>query len=219
MKVYPLVFTFVFSLIPLLSFAEPTKDNIVSITAAPLIDMDQGSSAQNAISSLYDRTLATLDAELAKDPEYKKIVKKLEGLYKKRNKLNEKKENLRTSYLKCWSGCPDVYGSGDPYYCRTQSCAKCGHNCNNRFDKAKADIEENLDKLIEQTGSAEEEEYYMSRSATITANSSYENAIEAMNSFNACINGVIDGEAVYQKRTYASLDECLKEYGWKRPSK
>ena len=219
MKAYPLVFIFVFSLIPLLSFAEPTKDNITSITAAPLIDMDADSSVQNALSSLYDQTLAVEDAELAKDPEYKKIVKKLEGLYKKRNKLNEKEEKRQTSYLKCWSGCPDVYSSGDSYYCRTQSCAKCGQNCNNRFGKAKADIEEDLDKLIVQIELAEQEQYYMDRSAMGTANTMLEHAEEAMNSFNACINGVIDGEAVYQKRTYASLDECLKEYGWERPSK
>ena len=210
MKSYSLIFAIILIFVPSLSFAEQTKDDIIN--AHPSLDTNKAHELASSIISDLD------DEEFNNDKDVKASKKKLDKLLKQEAELNEKEAKLNASYVECWSGCPEVsYRGNDQYQCYSQKCSKCGTNCNNRFGKAKSELEAKQSKLDIQL--EEVNERLEDLGSNIYSDGDIEDADKAINAFNGCISGIIDNEAVYQKQTYSSLDECLNEFGWNRISK
>lgn len=208
MKARPIIFIIALALIPSLSFADPKADATISFHPLP---------NKEDFSILESELTRMAEAALSKDSVYKAKDKKRESLEKKRDDLDKQELKRQAAFEKCWAACPDVLYVGDgDYRCRySQRCNRCGGNCNSRFTKAQEDIIKKYEKLQQQIGELDEELLHF-KEVTFQG---YNYNEDEVNEFIGCINGVIDGKAVYKERTYTSLDECLKAHGWERISK
>ena len=210
MKKYTLPIIVSIFLIPSISFAQTKDNNIIKVH--PTLDEK---TVENEVVPLIQSMVIK---RLEQDQQLKTQNKKLESLNKQLEALQEKENKRAASYVQCWSGCPGVnYYGGNDYRCYDKNCSQCGQNCNKRFGNAKADIEAQEARIEDQMDSVDQTINGLEEA--ITKDYAGENTIEALRSVNLCVNGVINGKAVYQDRTYTTLDDCLKAHGWKRSSK